>query len=69
MRYRLTHQQLGLGPRACRPEDRDERGFSGRSIGADRLSGLRRRALDIEQVVGDPVFMRSSRVIAPMSNL
>src|SRR6266478_5339328 len=53
MRYRLTHQQLGLSPRACHPEDRDERRFSGSSVGADRLSGLRCRALDIEQVVGD----------------
>src|ERR1700736_5235831 len=53
MRYRLTHQQLGLGPRPCHPKDRDESGFSSGSVDADRLSGLRRRALDIEYIVGD----------------
>src|SRR5438128_10783256 len=53
MRYRLAHEQLGLRPRSRYPKDRDERGFSGCSIGADRLSGLHLRALDIEQIVGD----------------
>ena len=53
MRYRLTHQQLGLGPRARHAHDRDESDFPGRSIGANGLSGLRRGTFDIEQIVGD----------------
>ena len=53
MRDRLAHQQLGLCPRPLDAEDRDEGGFSGAGVDADRLSGLGRRALDIEEIVGD----------------
>src|SRR6516162_1947880 len=53
MGYRLTYEQLGLRPRPCCPEDRNESGLSGRGIGADRLSCLLLRALNIEQIVGN----------------
>jgi hypothetical protein len=53
VRHCLASQALGLCPRARHAEYRNEGRLSGGGIRTDRLSGFRRRALDIEQIVGD----------------
>src|SRR6516225_709586 len=53
VRHRLLGEKLGLRSGARRAEDRHKGGFSGGNVSADRLSGLFRRALDVEQIVGD----------------
>src|SRR5581483_7062882 len=53
MHDRLIDQQLRLGAGPLNPKDRHEGGLAGGGVGADRLAGLRRRTLDVEQVVGD----------------
>src|ERR1700730_17453633 len=50
---RLADQVAGLVAGAPDPQNRDERCLSGRGVAADRLAGLRRRTLDIEEIVGD----------------
>ena len=53
MGNRLVYQQFGLGARPIDAENRDECRLSRGSIRPDRLPGLRRGALDIEEIVGD----------------
>src|SRR6266404_7280424 len=53
MRDRLADQESGLRAGPFDAENRDKSGLSRGRVAADRLAGLRRRALDIEEVVGD----------------
>src|ERR1700736_6577555 len=53
MRDGLTDESGGLATGPLEAENRDERGLSGRRVAADRLAGLGRRALDVEEIVGD----------------
>src|SRR5260221_14737834 len=53
MRDRLADQESGLRAGPFDAENRDKSGLSRGRVAADRLAGLPRRALDIEEVVGD----------------
>src|SRR5436305_13561774 len=53
MRDGLADERGGLVAGSFEAENRDERGLSGRRVAAHRLAGLGRRALDVEEVVGD----------------
>src|SRR5258708_2402687 len=53
MRDRLADQKSRLRAGPLDAQNRDKGGLSRRRVAADRLAGLRRRALDIEEVVGD----------------
>src|ERR1700751_4487590 len=53
LRGRLPDQQLGLRPRTLNPENGHESGLPGCCVSADRFAGLRRRAFDIEQIIGN----------------
>ena len=53
MRVRLVAQQARLRARAIQPQDRHEGRLAGRGVGADRLAGLGRVALGVQQIVDD----------------
>src|SRR4051794_32913612 len=49
----LADERGGLAAGPLEAEDRDEGGLAGRRVATHRLAGLGRRALDVEEVVGD----------------
>src|SRR5260221_4712077 len=53
MRDRLTDERRRLRAGPLEAQNRHESGFSRRRVAADRLARLGRRALDVEEIVGD----------------